>query len=423
MNRNLILVVSIGAALGSSAAFALKSKRPVLVSKTRSGDPGDDYSGFALASGSGRFVAIYTEASNLVPDSAADAEDALLLDRKRRTLTRINPESIDGRGAIATHASQKGRYFGIASDIADLAPGTDVNDLYDAYVWDRVTGEFVLVSVTMSGEAGGGTRAHVSDDGRICVFQSASTAFDAGDLNGVTDLFVRDMEAGVTTRLKARGGDETNGTTFLWGITSDGGSAVCVSGATNLVFNDDNGVSDVFVHDIAGVDASVMSWPAAGRSNGGVSSAAITPDGRYVAFDSSATNLVEGDSNGAFDVFVRDRSSGLLERVSVGPGGEESPAGSTLPQISANGRYVMFVSSAENWGEATPDGVSQVWIRDRKKGETRLLSKGAGGIADRSCGLSSCSKSGKLVFFATAATNLVPGLPADVNQVYEVTIR
>ena len=218
---------------------------------------------------------------------------------------------------------------------------------------DAATGDTERVSVDSGGnEADGESRwPAVSSDGRFVVFHSAATNLVGGDTNGVLDVFVHDRQTGATERVSVdSGGHEANGNSglFAMAVSSDGRFVVFPSAATNLVGGDTNGSHDVFVRDRqSGTTERVSVDSGANEANAGNFDPYISADGRYVSFVSSATNLVAGDTNGVDDAFVHDRQTGVTERVSVDSGGNEAN-GQTLPiaPISADGRYVTFVSSA-----------------------------------------------------------------------------
>ena len=150
-------------------------------------------------------------------------------------------------------------------------------------------------------------------------------------------------------------------------------------------------------------------------------SPAISADGRFVAFVSFATNLVPGDTNDATDVFVRDRQTGTTRRVSLGPGGVQGNGGSAGPAISANGRFVAFFSAATNLVPGDTNGTADVFVRDRQTGTTRRVSLGPGGVqGDGDSVGAAISADGRFVAFESDATNLVPG---DTNGAPDVFVR
>ena len=127
---------------------------------------------------------------------------------------------------------------------------------------------------------------------------------------------------------------------------------------------------------------------------------AISADGRFVAFSSDATNLVPGDTNGTADVFVRDRQTGTTRRVSVGSGGAQGNGLSVDPAISADGRFVAFASDATNLVPGDTNGADDVFVRDRQTGTTRRVSVGSGGAqGDRVSFDPAISADGRFVAF------------------------
>jgi Tol biopolymer transport system component len=148
---------------------------------------------------------------------------------------------------------------------------------------------------------------------------------------------------------------------------------------------------------------------------------AISADGRFVAFRSFASNLVAGDTNGSYDVFVRDRRAQVTRRVSVGPGGQQANRYSFAPAISAHGRFVAFRSLASNLVAGDTNGTEDVFVRDRRAQVTRRVSVGPGGQqANFSSGEPAISAHGRFVAFDSGASNLVAG---DTNNKWDVFVR
>jgi hypothetical protein len=219
----------------------------------------------------------------------------------------------------------------------------------------------------------------LSCDGRYALFTSRATNLVPGDTNGASDVFVRDLSMNVTHRVSEGPGHvQGNDDSFAGGISCDGRFVVFWSNASNLVPGDTNGRPDVFIRDRArGTVRRLSVSPSGGQANGGSADALISDDGRFVAFDSAATNLVRGDTNHADDVFVRDRARRRTGRVSLGPGGVQLSAGpypsAQLSGISASGRDVTFTTTAPN---ALPPHVYQaVFLRDRGTARTTLVSR------------------------------------------------
>jgi len=206
-------------------------------------------------------------------------------------------------------------------------------------------------------------------------------------------------------------------------ISGDGRYMVFMSSAANLVADDTNGVPDVFRHDgSTGETVRVSVGNTGTQGNGAASSPTLSADGRYVAFISEASNLVAGDTNGFSDVFVRDCELGTTERVNVSTGGAQAVGDDARePSISPDGRYVVFHSSAGDL-VTTPIGVAdQVFRHDRETEETILVSAdNSGNAGNLGSGGPSVSSGGRYVAFSSASTNLVPG---DTNAASDVFVR
>jgi Tol biopolymer transport system component len=184
-------------------------------------------------------------------------------------------------------------------------------------------------------------------------------------------------------------------------ISADGRYVAFASDASNLVDGDMNGQTDVFVRNLAAgttTRVSVSSSGAEGNATSGTP--AISADGRYVAFASLASNLIAGDTNGYSDVFVRDRITGTTARVSSSTtGGELALVGSGRPAISADGRYVAFAVSEDN-----------VYVRDRVAHTTELVSVNNHGLPGKKpSDEPAISADGRFVAFFSVAGNLVSG--------------
>src|SRR5437870_5456318 len=207
------------------------------------------------------------------------------------------------------------------------------------------------VSVTSGGTEGNGASlgSALSADGRFVAFDSAATDLVAGDTNGVSDVFVHDRQTGTTERVSvASDGAQGNGSsglvTFAFppALSADGRFVAFVSFATNLVASDTNGATDVFVHERQTGTTERVSVASDGtEGNAASAGATLSADGRFVALDSRATNLVAGDTDGATDSLVHDRQTAPTERASVN-------GFAAAPALSADGRFVAFHSTGSN---------------------------------------------------------------------------
>jgi Tol biopolymer transport system component len=220
-------------------------------------------------------------------------------------------------------------------------------------------------------------------------------------------------------------GVQGNGGSLSSAISADGRFVAFMSNASNLVPNDTNGFADVFVRDrqLGTTErVSVDSGGVQGNVGGGAGGLSISADGRFVAFASSSTNLVPGDTNGFSDVFVRDRQLGLTERASVDSGGVQGNNSSSAPSVSADGRYVAFASAATNLVPGDTNGYGDIFVRDRQLGLTERVSVNSAGVQGNFVSQNGLAISGdaRFVAFASNATNLVPG---DTNSFTDVFVR
>ncbi|MGH2537869.1 MAG: TolB family protein, partial [Candidatus Promineifilaceae bacterium] len=178
----------------------------------------------------------------------------------------------------------------------------------------------------------------------------------------------------------ASDGAQGNDGSYYPSISADGRYVAFYSDAWNLVGGDTNGTWDVFVHDRDTGQTSRVSVASDGAQGDNHSGApSISADGRYVAFNSVASNLVGGDTNGAYDIFVHDRDTGQTSRVSIASDGAQGNESSGVPAISADGRYVAFYSEASNLVGGDTNGYLDVFVHDRDTGQTSRASVASDG--------------------------------------------
>jgi hypothetical protein len=246
----------------------------------------------------------------------------------------------------------------------------------------------------------------------------------AGDTNLVSDIFVHDRQTGITTRVSlATGAVQANGDSFNAALSGDGRFVAFESEATNLVAGDTNLVSDIFVHDRqTGITTRVSLATGAVQANGDSFLPTISNDGRFVAFESVGTNLVAGDTNGFSDLFHHDRQTGATVRVSVPTGGfPQSNEDSFEPAMSGDGRFVAFLSYASNLVPGDTNGEGDVFVRDIQTNITTRVSVATGGEQgnDFSCN-PAISLDGRIIGFFSDSTNLVLG---DTNGFRDIFVR
>ena len=328
-------------------------------------------------------------------------------------------------GGFASGLSPNGRYVCFFSWSGELVPG-DTNADADVFVKDRTTGAIERVSISTSGEEGDDQSANgkVSFDGNLVVFQSNATNFFAGDSNDRTDVFLRDRFAGVTECISVdSAGVQGNAVSFQPAMSRDGRLIVFTSYADNLIPSDSNGKPDVFIRDrVTGRTARVSVRDGGnGGGNGESSSPSITDDGRFVAFSSFADNLVDGDTNGHWDIFVRDRNTDATERVSVDSSGAEGDGDSIGAMISAGGRYVAFSSDASNLVAGDTNDEADIFLHDRTtRITTRVSVDSAGRQVGADCYLGSISGDGRTIAFTSQGDDLVED---DTNGRIDVFVR
>jgi Tol biopolymer transport system component len=194
-------------------------------------------------------------------------------------------------------------------------------------------------------------------------------------------------------------------------ISSDGRYVAFVSDAADLVADDNNLMSDVFVYDRLSGQISMVSLSATGRAASGSSRApSLSSSGRFIAFSSTASDLVLGDANNAEDVFVRDMQTGVTVRVSIGRSGENAQGESIDPVISANGRYVAFASTASNIANNDSNEASDVFVRDMQLGISSMISvTSSGGSGAGASDQPAMSADAQIVAFRTTAPDISAG--------------
>ncbi|MFY9292903.1 MAG: hypothetical protein WAP03_19760 [Methylorubrum rhodinum] len=328
-----------------------------------------------------------------------------------------------GKGSYSPSISGSGRFVLFLSD-GTLAPN-DASPVQDLFLRDLATGTTTLVTVATvaSGANNYSWSGSVSDDGRYAAFYSPASNLVDGDTDGANDVFVRDLHSGATFRIsQAADGTAGNAESLSPEMSGDGRWVAFYSRASNLVAGDLNNDLDVFVYDMLSGTNRLVSLAADGRQGNGASYGAdISADGRYVLFQSDATNLVTGDTNAAADVFLRDTLAGTTTRVSLGAGGAQANDNCYASGLSDNGRYVVFNGYASNLVTGDTNGTSDVFLRDTVAGTTKLVSvSSAGTIANDSSFDADISADGRYVVFESNADNLVAG---DTNDTADVFLR
>jgi Tol biopolymer transport system component len=416
--------VALLVAVGSMPAIAYQRPgRTERVSMSTSGAPGLGVN--ARINTNGRYVAFASNSSNLVPDDTNGVIDVFVRDRKLGTTERVSVAS-DGTEANNPSGnpaiSGNGRFVAFSSLASNLV-SDDTNGHWDIFVHDLKTKITERVSVASDGTEANGTSVQpfLSADGRLVAFQSSASNLVPDDTNGANDIFVHDRQTGTTERVSVAGdGTEGNAGSLRPSLSADGRHVSFHSNASNLVANDNNATTDVFVHDRATSETERVSVASDGTEGNGLSTvSSISANGRYVAFYSFASNLVPNDTNLTNDVFVHDRETGITERVSVTSEGREGDSSSFWPDISPDGRYVAFESFATNLVPDDNNRVRDIFVHDRQTRTTERVSVAFDGTeSDGSSAVPGLSLDGGHVAFNSFATNLEPGGTTGGSKIY-----
>lgn len=423
---------------------------PERISTGSGGEQGADQANRPSITADGRYVAFHTR-SALVPEDTNGVGDVYLKDRFTDRIERVSvadDESQANGNSIFAAVSQDARYVAFGSTATNLvfAP-LDTNGAGDIYLRDRVLGTTELVSISNGGGSatGGDSRfAAISDDGRYVAFQSLANDLVPNDTNGNWDIFLRDRVLAITTRISvsSNGDQTTSGPSTRPTISALGGFVVFHSWSPNLVNSGDpggadtNGRVDVFLRDVnnniterISVDSNEV------QANGESQFATVSSNGKYVAFHSTATNLVANDTNGYRDVFLRNRTNGTTTRVSVSSAGAQVSNASgfaTVAQNDASGALIAFHSEASDLLNAGIDtnGVRDCyarWIPTTGSAVTwRVGTFRPGYEVDTGVQLNDFSgtcipaRDGSPVVFQSPATNVVAGDTNGVQDIFAV---
>ncbi|MCB8921543.1 MAG: PD40 domain-containing protein [Ardenticatenaceae bacterium] len=364
------------------------------VSVSAAGDEANGNSSFPALSADGTAVAFASDATNLTADPPSGLRQIFVKDLVSGAVT-LASAAADG-AAANNHADYPtldatGRYVAFESQATNLVTGT-VNSWMDVFVRDTAVLTTTLISAATDGTPGNAEsrNAAMSADGRYIVFQSNANNLIANDFSPFTDIFVRDRdtdedgifdEPGAVQVLRLSqnaSGTAANDVSTDPAISANGRWIVFTSAATNLVANDINNANDIFLYDRDSDGNGIYDEPGAvsvtlisagmggAPANGFSSLPAISADGSQVAFESFATNLMDGSTTEfRQNIFVRDWQAGVTTLVSQSSAGEEANDWSNAPMLSGNGRFVVFSSPADNLVLADTNFSEDIFVRDR----------------------------------------------------------
>jgi Tol biopolymer transport system component len=412
---------------GAQAAPGETSLVSVIASGVQAAGDSNLRHGGGTLSADGRFVVFHSFRPSLVRNDRNGVADVFLRDVERGE-TRLVSAAFDGSTANSYSAdasiSADGRHVAFFSPASDLV-SDDRNASGDIFVWNRETGVRELASVASSGAQANdeSLESAISADGRYVAFTSFASNLSRNDTNARSDVFLRDRQAGYTERVSvASDGDQADGYSWQPSVSADGRFVAFYSTASNLVPNDHGDLSDVFVRDRQTRQTRRISVAADGTAANDYSvQPVLSGNGRYVAFVSAADNLASGDTNDLIDVFVKDLQTNSVERVSMSSSGTQGNGGSYEPALSADGRYVVFESFASNLVPGDTNRSYDVFVHDRETHTTSRVSSAVNGVqADDANWTPSVSADGRYVAFRSDATNLAPN---DGNRSSDVYVK
>lgn len=329
----------------------------------------------------------------------------------------VDVNGVEGNGASADpDLSANGHFVAFASTATNLT-ASDANGV-ESDVFRRNNENGVIARLSQ------GTRGNdlLSSTAPSITSDGALIAYESGVVGAQREIWLRRLVGSPTwERVDAAVAGQADGSSFAPDIAANGTQVAFHSDATNLVATDTNGVTDVFVRDLAGGIHTVSIPAGGGEADGPSTDATITSAGRYVAFVSSATNLVPGDTNGVADVFVRDTVAGTTLLVSADSGGGPADGASAAPAISGDGRYVTLSSAATDLVSGDTNGVDDVFVRDTQTGTTGRVSLDFDlAQVSGASATPAMARDGSTVAFASAAADLITG---DANSVDDVFVR
>ncbi|MEO8012067.1 MAG: hypothetical protein ABI650_10520, partial [Dokdonella sp.] len=363
-------------------------------------------------------------ATQLVADDRNGESDVFLKNLGGGAIERLSLHASGSEIALPTSGatmSDNGAFVALLST-ADLV-GNRPPGVQQVYLLNRVSGTRTLISKSAVGTPGNAQSSapHVDSTGTFVVFSSAADNLVVGDSNQTSDIFRHDIAADRLLRISTDSlGSESNDASSSPQVAAGGNVIAFASRASNLVALDGNGFQDVFVKDLTSGVTELISRPTFGLDLDALSTLhGISDDGNVVAFNSAATNMLLGDSNGVSDVFVHSRNSGLTRIASTDAAGAEADAASRSGKLSGNGRLVAFISAAGNLAGVNPDGLDQLYLKDMQTNAVIKLTNAASGISN----VLDFTTNGARICFNGGGETLVPGDTNRVGDVYTIAVN
>jgi len=425
-----LLAAGVTAPLTNAGAAATTNGSTVAVSVGPSGQLGNSWGGGRDMTADGRYITFCSLASNLVSGDANGDSDVFRRDMIAGTTTLVSTATDGTRGNNAScgaSMSADGRYVAFYTQATNLAAGTDTNGQADVLVKDLLTGAVTRASVATDGTLGNNQSVSpsISADGRYVAFSSHATNLTPSQpaTNGHDEVYLRDTVAGTTTMVSVSAVTASPGNSVEdedTSISGDGRYVVFSSAATNLVSHDTNNAGDVFVRDtVTGTTTRVSVASSGGQANAYSAEPSISSDGRYVVFMSIATNLIAGRTIATPQVYLHDMQTGQTSLVSVSSAGAVANDQSGGGAISANDRYIAFGSSGSNLTACDSNHDSDGFVRDLQTGTTtRATLTAEGGQPNAGGGASAVTPDGRYVLITSWASNMFPGDTSKVGNLF-----
>jgi Tol biopolymer transport system component len=407
-------LVLAAAGTAQAAPGAAKGLGPTTrISVASDGTQANGYSYGQDANSDGRYIAYESEASNLVANDTNGKQDVFLYDAQSKTTELI---SVGVGGAPANGVSRGPR---LSADGRFIAYDSEASNLVDGDPSNRVDvfvwdRETRTTTRITAGVATGGASADITADGRYVTYHHSHT-------NGSYQVSIHDRQAKRTFLVSHKADGSAGSGNSGWARVSANGRFITYqSVATDLVAGDTNDEVDVFVYDRAAKTTTRISVTSAGaQGNGGAHDPVISGNGRYVTYHSSASNLVAGDTNESPDVFLYDRQTKQTSAVSVASDGAFGDDMSLSGDLSADGRFVTFWSFATNFDPTDTNANADVYLYDRRKKTTTRISVPKGGGDPHGSGTPTITADGRVVLFSSQVADLVEG---DTNNEGDVFV-
>jgi phosphopantothenate synthetase len=386
-------------------------------------------------SANGQYLTFVSDASDLVANDMNDTWDVFVRDLKNRTTKLVSPNSAgtasSNNYSLHQGLSSDGRFVAFQSGSSDLTANDD-NDSDDIFVRDLKTRKTILASIDSTGATSGNnnffTPMRRTERRFMAALQSNASGLAANNANEELNLFVSNLRTGTVTLADINNDAAASGNNISFNpvISANGRFVAFHSYANNLVANDANDTLDVFVRDLKNGTTILASINSSGTASGAGMSflpetpAALSADGRFVAFQSAANDLVENDANNNIDIFVRDLKTGTTTLASGNSAGTASGLyGSLHPVLSADGRFVAFHTVGD---DSNPFFIGNVFVHDLKTGVTKLVSVNITGITSGNSDSFNpvLSADGRFIAFSSTATDLAGN---DTNGATDVFVR